>query len=52
MYVDASAGTSGSRAQFLSKTIPSSGPHCEMILWYHMSGSHIGELLVIIKKVL
>jgi len=46
MYVDASSGSTGSRAQLVGKTIPSSGPHCEMIFWYHMKGSHIGTLQV------
>ena len=46
LYVDASTGTNGDKAHLLSKTIPSSGPQCEMTLFYHMYGDHIGTLQV------
>ena len=46
MYVSADDGISGSRARLLSKTMPSSGPQCELNFYYHMYGQDIGVLQV------
>uniref|UniRef100_H2XUP0 MAM domain-containing protein n=1 Tax=Ciona intestinalis TaxID=7719 RepID=H2XUP0_CIOIN len=46
MYVDADSGVSGSQAHLVSKVIPQSGPQCEMTIYYHMYGDHIGTLQV------
>ena len=46
MYVDADEGLSGSKAHFVSKMIPSSGPACEVNFYFHMYGDHIGILQV------
>ncbi|XP_078483553.1 MAM and LDL-receptor class A domain-containing protein 1 isoform X3 [Ciona intestinalis] len=46
MYVDADSGISGSQAHLVSKVIPQSGPQCEMTIYYHMYGDHIGTLQV------
>lgn len=46
MYVDASVGSSGNQAFLVGPEMQSSGPYCEMTLFYHMYGDHIGTLEV------
>nr|XP_039270832.1 MAM and LDL-receptor class A domain-containing protein 1-like [Styela clava] len=46
MYVDASSGIQGSQAHLESGIIQATSATCEMIMYYHMNGDHIGTLQV------
>lgn len=46
MYVDASSGAGGSQAHFESGTIRQTSAKCEMTMFIHMFGDHIGTLQV------
>lgn len=46
MYADSSNGCYGQTSDLLTPVISSTGPHCTLIFWYHMSGFTVGSLQV------
>ena len=49
MYVDANDGTYGT-ANFISPLLQRSAPNCELVFYFHMTGSNIGTLSVSRKE--
>ncbi|XP_014680989.1 PREDICTED: MAM and LDL-receptor class A domain-containing protein 1-like [Priapulus caudatus] len=49
MYVDSRNGTSYDLATLRSETLHNSGGQCELSFWYHMYGTYIGMLSVVIR---
>ncbi|AWP20537.1 putative MAM and LDL-receptor class A domain-containing protein 1 [Scophthalmus maximus] len=50
MYADSSNGCYGQTSDLLTPVISSTGPHCTLIFWYHMSGFTVGSLQVLLKN--
>lgn len=50
MYVDAAKGSLYSTAQYVSPQLKQASASCEMIFYYHMTGSSIGTLIVQIQQ--
>ncbi|XP_069015480.1 MAM and LDL-receptor class A domain-containing protein 1 [Embiotoca jacksoni] len=49
MYADSSNGNYGQTIDLQTPVISSTGPHCTLIFWYHMSGFTVGSLQVLLK---
>ncbi|CAN9506358.1 unnamed protein product [Ophioblennius macclurei] len=50
MYADSSNGGYGQVTDLQTPVISSTGPHCTLVFWYHMSGFTIGSLQVLLKR--
>ncbi|KAM8881350.1 MAM and LDL-receptor class A domain-containing protein 1 [Synchiropus picturatus] len=49
MCADSSNGGYGHAADLHTPVISSTGPHCSLVFWYHMSGFTVGSLQVLLK---
>ncbi|KAK7881754.1 hypothetical protein WMY93_030163 [Mugilogobius chulae] len=49
MYADSSNGGYGHTSDLHTPVISSTGPHCTLVFWYHMSGFTVGSLQVLLK---
>lgn len=46
MYADSSNGGYGQTSDLITPVISSTGPHCTLEFWYHLSGFTVGSLQV------
>ncbi|XP_024910376.1 MAM and LDL-receptor class A domain-containing protein 1 isoform X3 [Cynoglossus semilaevis] len=49
MYADSSNGGYGQTSDLITPVISSTGPHCTLEFWYHLSGFTVGSLQVLLK---
>ncbi|KAH3887720.1 hypothetical protein DPMN_011739 [Dreissena polymorpha] len=50
MYLDADKGSLYSSAIYVSPLLMQASPSCEMVFYYHMTGTYIGQLEVTLKQ--